>query len=178
MTRLTLRHQRGATLIVALIMLVLLTLFALSAMNASNTALKIASNTQTRSEAIAAVQQEINKVMSVNFTRSPAAIAAAAGNKPVDINNDGAVDYNVVIATPHCMGAFPIRNAELGYSAADNRCRISGASMSLCANSQWDIGGSATDPVSGASVSIHQGVAVRVLTASATVAGGPCAPTP
>ncbi len=177
MTRLTLHHQQGATLIVALIMLVLLTLFALSALNTSNTALKIASNTQTRSEAIAAVQQEINKVMSVNFTRNPTTIAAAAGNKPVDINNDGAVDYNVLITTPRCMGAFPKRNIDLDYTPAENRCR-SGGSLSLCANSQWDVGGSATDPISGATVAINQGVAVLVLTASATIAGSPCAPTP
>ena len=83
------KHQRGATLVVALIMLVLLTLFAISSMNASNTSLKIASNTQTRNEVTYAVQQEIDKAMSVAFTVVPGAVA---GTKPIDINNDGAVD--------------------------------------------------------------------------------------
>jgi hypothetical protein len=176
----TLHRQRGATLVVAMIMLVMLTLFALSAMNASNTGLKIASNTQTRNEAIAAVQGEIDKVMSVDFPRNPASVA---GNKAVDINRDGATDYNVVVPTPVCISTITIKtdSGELNIlSPADAACfgsSTAGSSGvvvggkggggvaggdSLCANSQWDVSASATDPVSGASVSIHQGTAVRV----------------
>ena len=154
-------RQHGATLVVALIMLVLLTLFAISAMNASNTSLKIASNTQTRNEVTAAVQQEIDKAMSVAFTLSPASVA---GNKPVDINNDGAVDYNVVVTTPVSMSIVPIKNTELNYkNPVDSVCIVGGGvPNSLCSNTRWDIGASAVDPISGASVTIHQGVGVRV----------------
>lgn len=180
MTPNTLHRQRGATLVVAMIMLVMLTLFALSAMNASNTSLKIASNTQTRAEAIAAVQGEIDKVMSVDFTRNPASVA---GNKAIDINNDGAVDYNVVVATPVCISSITIKkdSGELNIlNPSDAACfgsSVAGASGvvvggvggagaaggdSLCSNSQWDLNASATDPISGASVSIHQGSGVRV----------------
>lgn len=162
-------------------MLVLLTLFAISAMNASNTGLKIASNTQTRAEAIAVVQQEINKAMSVDFTLNPASVA---GNKPIDINNDGTVDYNVVVATPVCIGSLPIPTNVLSVAnPSDVACFASSATTSsgvvvagvggggsgsgatgnsLCSNSKWDIGASATDPISGANVSIHQGISVRV----------------
>lgn len=179
MTSTTLHRQQGATLIVALIMLVLLTLFALTAMNTSNTNLKIANNTQTRVEAIAAVQQEIDKAMSVDFTLNPASVA---GNKAIDINNDGVTDYNVVVATPTCISSIPIQSnllniantsdaACFGSSATTSSGVVvagkggggsSGTGNSLCSNSQWDLGASATDPISGASVSIHQGIAVRV----------------
>ena len=179
MTSTTLHRQQGATLIVALIMLVLLTLFALTAMNTSNTNLKIANNTQTRVEAIAAVQQEIDKAMSVDFTINPASVA---GNKAIDINNDGTTDYNVVVATPTCISSIPIpSNLLVVTNPSDTACFGSSAASSsgvvvagaggggsgttgnsLCSNSQWDLGASATDPISGANVSIHQGIAVRV----------------
>ena len=171
-------QQRGATMVVALIMLVLLTLFAISAMNASNTGLKIASNTQTRADAIAAVQQEINKAMSVDFTLNPPSVA---GNKAIDINNDGTTDYNVVVATPVCIGSIPIpSNILVVTNPSDAACVGSGTATSsgvivagkggggsgtgnsLCSNSQWDLNANATDPISGANVSIHQGIAVRV----------------
>jgi biopolymer transport protein ExbD len=154
------RCQRGATMVVALIMLVLLTLFAISAMNASNTSLRIASNTQLRHEVAAAVQQEIDKVMSVSFTLNPASVA---GNKPVDINNDGAVDYNVVVSMPVCLSVVPVKNVELDIkNPADQPCFVSGTTNSLCSNTRWDISASATDPISGAGATIHQGVGVRV----------------
>lgn len=164
-------RQRGATMVVALIMLVLLTLFAISAMNASNTSLRIASNTQTRNEVIAAVQQEIDKAMSVAFTSSPALLAAVAGPKPVDINNDGVIDYNVIIGAPTCSSSVPIVNG--AWPPTDKqgeKCRRPSAdnpgNISFCSNTRWDIGASATDPVSGATVTIHQGVGVRVLSTS------------
>jgi len=191
MISMPLRHQTGATLVIALIMLVLLTLFALTAMNASNTNLKIASNAQTRAETTAAVQQEIDKIMSVDFTTNPTGFA---GNKAVDINGDGATDYNVVIfgrvngvdtVAPACISSIPIKTAELDIAKpSDVACFGSGTSAtsgiitggkaggssgnSLCSNSQWDIGGRATDPVSGATTTIHQGTTVRV------AIGSPC----
>ena len=173
----TVHRQRGATLIVALIMLVMLTLFALSAMNSSNTSLKIASNTQSRVEVAAATQQEIDKALSVDFTANPAAVA---GSKPIDINRDGVTDYNVVVAVPTCISIVPIASSSLDITKpADAACFGSGTTMtsglvtagkagggtsanSLCSNTQWEISASTTDPLSGASISIHQGVAVRV----------------
>ncbi len=154
-----LRHQHGATLVVAMIMLVMLTLFALTAMNASNINLKIARNAQTLHEVTAAVQQEIDKALSVNFTINPAAVA---GSKPVDINNDSTADYSVAITTPTCISRTPIKNTELDITnPLDQPCFVSGTLDSLCANTRWHITGSATDPLSGANVTIHQGVDVR-----------------
>jgi type II secretory pathway pseudopilin PulG len=187
MRHINVKQQRGATLIIALIMLVLLTLFAITAMNASNTSIKIASNTQMRTEALAAAQQEIDKAMSVNFTLNPASVA---GDKTVDVNNDGQPDYLVRVTTPSCIGIIPIKTSDLDITKpSDVACFGSGTAAttgivaggkavgggtgnSLCSNSQWEIGARAIDPNSGAthttyqgigvSEAVHQGVAVRV----------------
>ena len=44
----SMRRQRGATLVIALIMLVLLTLFAVSSLNTANTNLRIVGNMQAK----------------------------------------------------------------------------------------------------------------------------------
>ncbi|MBM3343263.1 MAG: hypothetical protein FJY56_14295 [Betaproteobacteria bacterium] len=158
MTRRRLQTQRGATLVIAMVMLVLLTLFALTAMNASNTNLRIASNAQTRAQLTAAIQQEIDKAISVAFTLNPTAIA---GNKAVDVNGDGTVDYNVVVATPTCLSSIPIRNMDLNRkNTEDMKCFYTGIN-SLCSNTRWEISASGTDPISGATVAIRQGIGIR-----------------
>jgi hypothetical protein len=176
-------NQRGATLVVALIMLVLLTLFALSAMNTSNISLKIANNMQTRTDAFNAAQQVIERLVSLDFTKDPVGVAAAV-SKSVDVNNDGTPDNDVVLATPVCIGVIPIKTSQLDITVpADTPCFGSGTTTtsgiikggkgvgstgnSLCSNSKWETSASATDPISKANVTVHQGVGVRVAVGSA-----------
>lgn len=176
--------QRGAALVIALIMLVLLTLFAVTAMNTSNVNLKITNNLQTREEAFGAAQMAIERIVSVDFTKSPAAVAAAIP-KAVDVNNDGTTDYNVNILTPVCITVMPIKTNQLdimnpqdapcfGSSTASSSGivkggkGVGGTGNSLCSNSQWDVQASATDPLTNASATVHQGIAVRV------AVGSPC----
>ena len=92
--------QRGAALLVGLIMLVLITLIVTSAFTLSTTDLKSVGNMQAKDEAIAAANQSIEQVLSSPFTTSP-----AAEDINVDINNDGITDYTVHIATPTCVRA-------------------------------------------------------------------------
>ena len=177
-------NQRGATLVVALIMLVLLTLFALSAMNTSNISLKIANNMQTRTDAFNAAQQVIERLMSVDFTANTATVVSAVNND-VDVNNDGVVDYSVELNNPlpTCIGVIPIKSSQLDITVlADQPCFGSGVvttggiisggksigstGNSLCSDSKWDVTAKATDPVSRASVTVHQGMAVRVAVGS------------
>ena len=175
--------QRGATLVIALIMLVLLTLFALSAMNTSNVSLRIANNMQTRNDAFNAAQQVIERLLSFDFTKNPAGVAAAIP-KAVDVNNDGTPDYDVVLATPVCIGVIPIPSSQLDIAKAlDTPCfgssvpvtpgLIKGGKVvgsggnSLCSDSKWETNATATDPISRASVTVHQGVGVRVVAGSA-----------
>src|SRR5688572_26041587 len=90
-------RQRGATLVVGLIMLVLITLLVTSAFTLSNTNSKSVGNMQIRNEAVAAANKAIEQVVSSPFTAAPAAEAI-----DVDLNNDGTTDYTVAFAAPTC----------------------------------------------------------------------------
>lgn len=166
-------RQRGATLIVALIMLVVLTLLSISAIRSSNTNLRIAGNMQMVGEATAAARQGIEQVISGNFTAAP-----AAADIPVDINANGAADYTAHVTKPECKGSVPLKNDELNKSdPKDVPCFSSSTAsntgiiyssgvapatgMSWCYGQQWDIEAQATSPA-GADVTVHQGVSLRV----------------
>jgi Tfp pilus assembly protein PilX len=71
-------RQRGATLLVALIMLVMLTLFALSAIRTGNVGLKIVGNQQTQKSMEAAAQEAIEQVVSNLGNFDPSTIVPAA----------------------------------------------------------------------------------------------------
>ena len=142
--------QRGATLIVGLIMLVLITLVVVNAFTLSSSNLKSVGNMQVREEAIAAANQAIETLISSNFTN-----ALGAQNFSVDINKDGSNDYTVAVAIPTCIGALQASvsapsGAEIGGSLS------SGATWTT----EWDIAATVTDTASGAFVEVHQGVRV------------------
>jgi Tfp pilus assembly protein PilX len=92
--------QRGAALVVGLIMLVLITLMLITAMNIATSNFRSVSNMQFREEAIAASNKAIEQVISSDFTLAP-----TAEDINVDIDNDGTVDYVVNIAQPQCIYA-------------------------------------------------------------------------
>lgn len=171
-----LKHkQRGATLLVALVMLVVLTLLVLSAIRSSNTNLRIAGNMQMQGEATAAAQQAIEQVLSSNFTASPASSVIN-----VDINNDGTNDYRADVTKPACSGSVALMNANLDMSNPnDVPCFSSSTAsntgivfasgtpattgQSWCYAQQWDVQTQATSITgTGADVTIHQGISLRV----------------
>src|SRR5579864_9453925 len=100
--------QRGATLVIGMIMLVLVTLFVLAAINMSTLNLRIMGNEQSRNESIAAAQQAIEQVASTDFTTNPQPVTV-----PVDINGDGTTDYSVAVATPTCLNSVPVKQSAL-----------------------------------------------------------------
>jgi Tfp pilus assembly protein PilV len=164
-------RQRGASLVVSLIMLVMITLLALSVINMSTMNLRVASNEQIRTQQVASAQQAIEQVASTNFPANPQPVAVA-----VDVNGDGSPDYNVQVAKPVCNNSVPIKLVELDIAqSSDVACFASAASSgsgavgsagsgnSVCANTQWDVSATATDTAnSGATVTVHQGVGQRV----------------
>ena len=171
--------QRGATLVIGMIMLILVTLFVLAAINMSTVNLRIMGNEQARNESIAAAQQAIEQVVSRDFTTAPAAVTI-----PVDINGDGTVDYSVAVAQPTCLNSVPIKlaslkpiNADGTVNTNDAQCEVggpvrssgiagsAGTGNSLCANTQWEINATTSDAAtgSGAAVTVHQGIGTRVL---------------
>lgn len=142
------RGQKGATLIVGLIMLLLFTLMISSAFMMSSTNLKAVGNMQSRSEALAAANMAINLVLSNEFTDSP-----AAAEEEIDLNDDGTVDYTVAIAEPECIAA-----SEAPATAPSS---VSLPSMSsITWNTVWEIRASVSDPVSGAAAVVRSGVRV------------------
>jgi Tfp pilus assembly protein PilX len=144
------RAQRGATLIVGLIMLVLLTLVVTSAVMLSTGNLKAGGNMQFRSEAIAAANKAIEQVLGSPFTNAP-----SAEDINVDINNDGNTDYVVNIALPDC-----IRASVAAAAAASSLSLGTAMSTSSHWNTIWDIDATVNDAVSGATVRVRHGVRV------------------
>ena len=146
------KSQRGATLIIGLIMLVTLTLIVSTAFTLSSSNLKSVRNMQLRNEAIAAANLAIEQVISSPFTNSPTAETIS-----VDINNDGTKDYNVAIATPVCMRASIASNGQPSSLSLP----ITMSSSSFW-NTLWDIDATATDTSSGTSVHVRSGTRVKL----------------
>lgn len=165
--------QRGSTLLVGLVMLVLLTLMAISAMNATTSGIQAVGNAQVREEANAAAQEGIEKIISSNFTASPAASA-------VTVTFNGA-SYTAQVETPVCKKSVALTNSSLNASlAADQACLGSGAasntgimnasgvsvamseSTSWCYQQQWDIRATVADANTGANTAVHQGISLKV----------------
>ena len=180
------QSQRGATLLVALIMLVLLTLFAVSSLNTSTTNLKAVGNMQARTEALNAAQQAVETaISSAQFATTPADAVLnpcgtantlcvdAAGNFVAN-PADPSVLYTVRLTPqPACVSVRAIKTSELNLAlAADQKCTAGQSQQhgvagvvtgdSLCANSVWDINAEAVAIVSGAKFSVTQGVGQRI----------------
>ncbi len=152
--------QRGATLIVGLIMIVLITLIVVSAFTLSSSNLKSVGNMQVREESLAAANHAIEGVLSGPFTN-----ALGTTTYQIDINKDGTDDYTVAVATPVCMKAATASegtpsDVELGASM----------SSSSTWNTEWDIGATVTDSISGAAVKVRQGVRVLLSQTQKTLA--------
>lgn len=173
------RRQRGATLVIALILLVLLTLFALSSMNTANSSLKVTGNMQAKSEALNAAQETIETVISTpQFITDPANAVinpcAGANTRCADVTGDGSPEYTTtLVPQPACVSAKPIKNENLNLASAEDLGCSSGQQQnfgvagavtgnSLCANSVWEISAQTRATASGAAVSVRQGVGVRI----------------
>lgn len=144
--------QRGATLIVGLIMLVLITLVVTSAFMLSSGNLKAVGNMQFRDEAIAAANFAIEQVVSTDFTTAP-----AATNVEVDIDQDGKIDYMVAVNTPVCIQVSPAPADPSTFSGV-----TSNVVTSSDFNTVWDIEAAVNDSATGAAVTIRQGVRKRM----------------
>lgn len=187
MRRLSVRQsarQSCVTLVVTLIFLAIFMGIVVMMMNSGVINTKIAANQQYGLEARSAAQQGIEQVISADFTSNP-----VATNVPVDVNGDGKADYTAQVAAPACVATKPIANTQLTTNttspnfAADSSC-FSGVNnnsdtgiltaagtpggMSNCSATQWDVAATVND-ANGTAVNttLHQGVAVRVLTGAA-----------
>jgi Tfp pilus assembly protein PilX len=140
-------NQKGAVLLVALIMLVVFTLMALSGVNSSTASLRIAGNMQAQTEVGAAAQRALEQVLdqASNFQYASDSVPPT---QTLTISSAG-WDYEVTV-TLQCLGARPVA----GYSAA--------FAASAPSESFWDVRATALDPRSGATAVAHQGVRVTL----------------
>jgi hypothetical protein len=177
------RAQRGATLIIALIMLVALALLSAWAFNGSQMNMRVVGNSQARQEVVGAAQAAIELTISSQlFATSPAAVAASA--IPIDVNGDSQPDYQVQLTPPpSCYRVRVLKVNELDPgNAGDRACLGSSGSPnpgietagstpptgdSLCANSEWNVRAVVNDPLSNANAAVNQGVAIRSLSTDA-----------
>lgn len=147
--------QRGATLIVGLIMLVVITLLVTSAFTLNSSNLRSVGNAQFRDEALAAANMGIEQVLSGPFYTAPVADQIIIN---ID-NNSATVPYVVNVAAPTCVRASAVAAATTSGSA-------SSVGLVLLPNTDyntlWDIDATVTDPRSGASIRVHQGIRKRL----------------
>ena len=176
-------RQRGASLVIALIMLVALSLLAAQAFRSSTTNQRIVGNTQARQEALAAVQAAIEAtISSAQFTKTPIEVAAVPIH--VDIDGDGVPDYTVNLTpAPVCYrkSTVPTSALDLAPPAFKDRNCLGPTQQefgtdsdplathidSICANTDWNVRAVVTDAATKTSVAINQGVTVRVLATDA-----------
>lgn len=164
----TARAERGAALVVSLIMLVLITLMVIAALNLGTANFRSVSNTQFREQAIAAANVAIQDRVSSTFEGpvvDPALGTIATSYQNVDLNNDGNPDYTVAI-TPACV------SATVAESADPSSLSLPGVmSVASTWNTVWDVRAEVSPPSvptgvtlvadpSGAKVTVHAGVRV------------------
>ena len=142
MTRSFIQHQRGATLLISLIMLVVLTLFAVAGFNLSSVNLKIAGNYQAQKSMEAVALEAIEQIIS----------SAAPFNAPAAVLPTLTVSgYTVNVGTPKCNYAVEAK----GYTKK--------AGEIVPEDTDWQIRADVTDPLSGAKAVIVQGIRIRML---------------
>ena len=154
MTTIATRRQRGATLLVTLIMLVVLTLFAVTGFNLSSLNLKIVGNFQQRKATEAVVQQAIEQVMStVTIFTTPADtyVCVPSGTLVAVGTACGTSEPKIKVERPRCNYTTTAR----GYTK-----RLGELTPE---DTNWDLRALYTDSLTGASAAIVQGVAVRML---------------
>lgn len=176
MTTLIRHKQKGATLLVGMIMLVVLTLLVVFAIRSGNTNLRIAGNIQAQTEVSAATQQAIEQV--IEEIKLPATdisqIKAQTLIVPVG-NTSYRVDVKAM--SDKCIIEVDVDNIELDPSNAndvpcfespdeDKAIKAGGTTMtskpSACKTQQWEIEAGVSDAVTGTNATQVQGISIRV----------------
>lgn len=134
------RAQRGATLVVVLIMLVILTLFGISAVNLSNSNLRVVGNLQARKQTEAIALQTAEQVMS----------SMSYFNVPTPATTTTVNNYKRDISQRVCQYA----TAASGYSAIQ---------PIVPEDTQWDYYVTVTDNLTNAKARVWQGTRIRML---------------
>lgn len=136
------RRERGATLVVTLIMLLIMTLFAIAAVNLSNSNLRVIGNMQARTAAETAALYAIEDTLSsvAWFGASAATVRSVTAPNGLTVQVDGRT----------CKYALPAS----GYSAVQ---------PIVPEDTIWEFKVEVTDPMTNAKAAMWQGTKIRML---------------
>lgn len=159
----TRRRQRGATLVIGLILLTLIALAVSSAFLMSSSNLQSVGNMQRRDESIATANFATEQVISGIQATVSAGTAFAADEINVDVDRDGTNDFTVTVDAPVCLEARIVGGSGTGSGSSVTLPGLTapGGSLELL----LDIGATARDTRSGgedAAVRVNQGVRVLI----------------
>lgn len=161
--------QRGATLLISLIMLVVLTLFAITAIRTGNIGLKIVGNQQSQKLMEAAAAQAIEQVVSNlgNFDAIALIAPAATAAQRVCVNaNAAAGDPAAVIPPTACTSGTQVDVQPVRCVSAKRQTGGSLTQPMSTYENTWEIIATVTDTLTGAKATYHQGVMIRMLASS------------
>ena len=158
------RRQRGATLLISLIMLVVLTLFAVTAIRTGNVGFKIVGNQQAQKLMEAAAAQAVEQVISNLANFDPATVIAPTTTvtQRVCVNaNSG--DAPVAIPPATCTSGTQVDVAPVRCIATKRSQYDSLTQPMATFDNVWEITATVTDTLTGAKATYHQGVKIRML---------------
>ena len=154
--------QRGATLVIGLILLTLIALAVSTAFLMSSSNLQSVGNMQRRDESIATANFASEQVISGIQSAISAGTPFVADEINVDVDRDGTNDYQILVAQPSCIEAKPIAGSGQGNQCSINvPCNIPGGSLEIL----LDISAEAKDVRSAGSdsrVVVRQGIRVLI----------------
>lgn len=160
--------ERGAVLLVGIIILVLISLFVVAAFRISTTNLAAVGNMQFRAQALAAAELAIERKLGLEVSDT----ASVSLPENVDLDGNGSNEFSVSV-TRSCLRAWPIvatsppgsgSSASLGFTIGPKEYYI-----------MLDYRAQVSDTTTGAVATIHQGFKKRVSQSDCDVA---CPPAP
>lgn len=163
------RRQRGATLLISLIMLVVLTLFAITAIRTGNIGLKIVGNQQAAKLMEAAAAQAVEQVVSNlgNFDSatviSPTATAAQRVCVNANANDPPAVLPAPAPAPNTCPSGTQVDVQPVRCISAKRQTGGSLTQAMSTYENTWEVVATVNDSLTGAKATYHLGVMIRML---------------
>ena len=183
------RSQRGAVLLIGMIMLLMITLIAISLIRMSTRHTQVVNNEQLRTEAVSAANYALDTVLNQAYSTATWNAYKGAAGSTVKVNlgvtqaadsADGTGAMSVTVSNLNCKRGRVLKNSELFGSSGqitdddDKTCIVSGggsglliggtsnADKSLCGTVLWDLQAQANDAaLLAASVPVIQGVELR-----------------
>ena len=162
--RLLARRERGATLLISLIMLVVLTLFAIAAIRTGNIGFKIVGNQQAQKLMEAAAQQAVEQAISNLGNFDPLTIVPPSTTVAQRVCvNAAAGDPPAVGPTSSCTSGTQVDVAPV-RCISTKRSQFDSLTQPMATyDNVWEIVATVTDTLTGAKATYHQGVKIRML---------------